>query len=301
MRNKVVLVFFDGIGIDSKKTSNPFPIGDMKYITSIVGGSLTSEHFIEGPKLVFKGLDACLGIKGIPQSATGQTALFAGINAPVILGYHFPAFPNKALRDILQKNNLFKEAVETGIRATFANAYTPGYFELVQEGKRKHSVTTISVMASGLPFRRISDLQEGRAVYWDITNRYLQEKSDIEIPTIDPFSAGMNLAALLDENDLVVFESFLPDIIGHRRSLQQAVDLCSLMDRFIEGIVSGMCDKSTLVIASDHGNMEDMSTSAHTKNPALFISIGENAGAFSGVEAITGIKSTILSILSGIS
>ena len=39
-----------------------------------------------------------LGIEGLPQSATGQTALFTGINAAQLLGRHLFGFPNQPFR-----------------------------------------------------------------------------------------------------------------------------------------------------------------------------------------------------------
>jgi 2,3-bisphosphoglycerate-independent phosphoglycerate mutase len=297
--NKVIFVFLDGVGVGPENPDNPFAVCHMKFLWGLTGCTLTSRRSVTKRNVVFKGIDACLGVPGAPQSATGQTALFTGVNAPKLLGYHYPAFPNEELGRIIETDNIFLASSRKGIASTFANAYSVEYFRLVREGKRKHSVTTLSVISAGLPFRKYSDLVEGRAVCWDITNDYLRERFGADIDSAEPETAGKNLAGLLDENDLVVFECFLPDLIGHERSMEKAGAFCLLLDRFCSGVIENMHADATLVISSDHGNVEDLSTGGHTLNPAILIAIGAHAASFAGVEAITEIKDRMLGVLAG--
>ena len=116
------------------------------------GASLLSERFL------LKGIDACLGVDGVPQSATGQTTLFTGQNAAEILGHHYPAFPTASLQKILKKHSFLKQLTDLGVSCTFVNPFTEAYFELVKAGKRKHSASTLSTLAAELPFRFESDL-----------------------------------------------------------------------------------------------------------------------------------------------
>jgi 2,3-bisphosphoglycerate-independent phosphoglycerate mutase len=297
MANKVILVFLDGVGVASENENNPFSQSKMDFIRRLINGPLTSEHTVIKPRIVFKGVDACLGVEGLPQSATGQTALFTGINAPLRIGYHFPAFPNKELIQIIDEHNIYKTLALHGKVSTFANAYTPDYSRLVREGRRKHSVTTVAALSAGLAFRKLEDLKVGRAVYWDITNRFLKERFGVDIETIAPYEAGKNLYGLTDENDLVVFESFRTDMIGHAKSKEEAFELCTMLDDFLKGVADNLGDRNTLVVASDHGNFEDLSTGAHTKNPALLLSIGAQAELFGECSAIPDLKEKIVGII----
>ncbi len=297
MNNKVIFIFLDGVGVAEENENNPFSFCTMDFLHGITGGRLCSGRVVESGNVVFKGIDACLGVKGIPQSATGQTALFTGTNAPGILGYHFPAFPNEELKSMIRERNLYFDVAALGKSATFANAYGPRYFKFVEEGKRQHSVTTVSLLAAKLKVRTLDDLRAGKAVYWDMTNAYLKERAGEYVAEISPFDAGRNLARISEENSLVVFECFLPDLIGHRRSLENALSFCSGLDEFLRGVHEVMPDDATILITSDHGNMEDLSTAGHTTNPSMLVAIGSRAEAFADVDAITGIKDAIIRII----
>jgi bisphosphoglycerate-independent phosphoglycerate mutase (AlkP superfamily) len=53
--------------------------------------------------------------------------------------------------------------------------------------------------------------------------------------------------------------------------------------------------KITLIICSDHGNLEDISAKTHTRNPGLTITAGKNASKiYSDVKDITQIKPAII-------
>jgi 2,3-bisphosphoglycerate-independent phosphoglycerate mutase len=297
MQQRIILIFLDGVGLDTDKITNPFKRAHTPYINHIIGGCCILDFQTITDTVVFKGIDACLGIPGIPQSATGQTALFTGINAPALLGYHFPAFPNKPLKKIIAEHTLLKRVKELGHTAIFANAYTPAYFEQVKAGKRKHSVTTLSVMAAGLPFLTITDLKQGMAVYWDITNNALKEVYNLPVSPVTPEIAGKNLSHISKNYEFVIYESFLPDVIGHKGPIEEAIRVCELLDSFIYGILAHTGEETTLVVCSDHGNIEDMSHNDHTRNPALFLAAGKGAPVFSDVSAITDIAERVLKLL----
>jgi bisphosphoglycerate-independent phosphoglycerate mutase (AlkP superfamily) len=68
------------------------------------------------------------------------------------------------------------------------------------------------------------------------------------------------------------------------------------MDEFLLTLLNELNkNKITLIICSDHGNLEDLSTKTHTRNPALTITAGKNAKEiFNTVKDISQIKSAIL-------
>jgi len=295
--SRVVFVFLDGLGVGPADDSNPLWLAPMPTLRKLLGEPLVRGCSVDRPGLLFKAIDALLDVQGLPQSATGQTALFTGVNAAAMLGRHVGAYPNNPLAEVISEHNILKRAIERGYRATFANAYTPQYFRLVEEGKRHHSATTLSVLAAGLPFRTLDDLRRGEAVYWDITNRYLVEQLHLAVPIAEPETAGRRLARLAQDYDLILFESFLPDVVGHLQDKESALKVLDTLDRFFAGLLEKMEQADTLVVSSDHGNLEDLRVKTHTTNPVPLLIVGPGARAFRGVQAITDVAGGIMEAL----
>ena len=118
---KVLLIFIDGLGIaEPVKESNPAYHLTPGYI------------FARIPELPQEGscfpLDATMGVKGLPQSATGQTSLYTGINAQKFIGKHLSGYPNLALRKLLYKHSLFVILKNRGKRCLFINAFRHVFF-----------------------------------------------------------------------------------------------------------------------------------------------------------------------------
>jgi bisphosphoglycerate-independent phosphoglycerate mutase (AlkP superfamily) len=55
----------------------------------------------------------------------------------------------------------------------------------------------------------------------------------------------------------------------------------------------------TVVVTSDHGNLEDGRSTAHTTNPVPTIAIGPGRDAFHSIHALTDVAPAILSLLVG--
>ena len=295
----VCFVFLDGVGLGPASGSNPFVRASMPALRRLLDGPLVLGPPLVREQLLFLPMDACLGVAGLPQSATGQTALFTGLNAPALVGAHVPAHPSHALRDVIAEHSILKRATEMGLRATFANAYTDSYWRRAAHGKLRHSASTLTAGAALLRFRTMDDLAQGRAIYWDITHKVMHLVSGRKAARVQPEESGRRLARLAASHDLVLFESFLTDLAGHRRLPWPTEEVLSLIDRFLAGLLSTLADGSTLVLASDHGNVEDSSTRSHTANPVPLLVVGPGATAFRGARAITDVAPSILRWLGG--
>ncbi len=294
----VVFVFLDGVGLGPADESNPFWTARMPALRGLLGAPLADGLAVDRPGLLLKGVDACLGVEGLPQSATGQTALFTGVNAPAVEGRHISAWPTAKLREVIAQHSLLKRAVEAGFRATFANAYSERYWQLVEGRKWRHSASTLTNMAAGLPFRTLDDLRRGKAVYWDITHLAAREYNQFDVPLIAPEKAGARLARLSQTHDLVMYETFLPDLVGHRRApLDPVAFLDEMIDPFFAGLLDAIVTETTVVVCSDHGNLENIRSKTHTRNPVPLLAIGPGADAFRNANAITDVAEAILSVL----
>lgn len=285
------------MGLAPQGRYNPMGSARMPFTRSLLGRALVEGEPIVRNGLLLKGIDACLEVPGPPQSATGQTALFTGINASKAIGYHLPAYPDERCAAILEEHSVLKMASQAGLRASFANAYTRQYFADVEKGRLAHSATTLAVLAAGLRFRLMNDLRRGDAVYWDITNHTLQGRIKNAPPVIEPEKAGKNLAILSRSHDLLLFECFTPDLIGHRRDALQAVEWLNRLDRFLSATVRNLDAQTTMVISSDHGNLERLDIVAHSRNPVPLLAVGPRAGAFGPAKSITDVTPIILDIL----
>jgi hypothetical protein len=260
----------------------------------LLGRPMATAEPLVRDDLLMLPLDARLGVDGLPQSATGQTALFTGINAAALVGAHVPAHPGRVLRRAIAEHSLLRQVTQQGMRATFANAYSNTYWQRVAQGKLRHSASTLTAMSADLRFRTMDDLKRGEAVYWDITHEVMHLLLGPHVEQVLPEEAGCRLAQLTADHDLVLFESFLTDLAGHRRLPWPAEETLALLDRFLHGVLTSLRSGATLVLSSDHGNIEDSSTRAHTLSPVPLLVVGPGAAAFRDARAITDVAPAIV-------
>jgi len=220
------------------------------------------------PALAY-GLDASMGIPGLPQSATGQTAILTGVNAPAAMGRHISGFPGPSLRAILNEHSILRKVREAGLRASFLNAFGPRFFEM-PENQRRLSATSLATMASGAPFRTWEDLLDGRAVVHDLTHWRVREWG-YDLPLRSPEEAGAIIAQEAAQQDFSLFEYFETDRAGHEQDLDRARRCFADLDRALSIALSRLDPvTTTVIVASDHGNVEDAGVKTHTLNPAYF-------------------------------
>jgi len=294
----ILFVFLDGVGLRLASPSNPLSQVPMPHLAGLLGGPLVLDGAgREGlsPGVLLRALDACLGVPGLPQSATGQTALFTGVNAPALAGDHMTAFPTELLRAVLAECSVLKRAAEAGAKVLFANAHSEQFWQMIQEGKRRLGASTLTALAAGAPIPTLADLLAGRAVLWDITHEIASSYLDYDLPVVSPEEAGARLARLSARYDLVLFESFLTDLGGHQRIGAEWV--LPRVDAFLGSILAHRPPDVTLVVCSDHGNLEDATTKAHTTNPVPLLVVGPAAESFGRAKAITDVTPAILSSL----
>jgi len=309
----VVLIFLDGVGLgkDDPKV-NPWASVQDPTLIAVEGRNPT------WPGAVMKPLDASLGVKGLPQSATGTTALLTGINAPEALGRNLSGFPSQPLRDIIAEHSIHRQAIQRGLKPTFANAYTASYF---QRPNLRKSVTTWAVHAAeelGMKFRLMEEYKSGSAVFHDLTGeliriqgngnklkppmdkqvvfkRYIRDPeafrkmvSQWDIEPIDPAEGGRRIAGLAPDHDFILFEYVKTDMMGHEQDLGWARDVVDEVMEFLHVLLENLnLERDTLLIVSDHGNSEDLSVKTHTLNPVPSVAIGPLA------EEILSVSTTI--------
>ena len=152
----------------------------------------------------------------------------------------------------------------------------------------------------GLSLRMLEDLQEGRAVSHDFTNRFLIERG-FDVDSCTPEAAGGRLARLGASHDFTLYEHFITDRIGHSQGRDLARDHMRELTRFLRATLEAAdLSRQTVVVTSDHGNIEDLSTRSHTLNPVATLAFGPGRHyVASRVRCLTDIAPAIVDTLSG--
>lgn len=241
-----------------------------------------------------------MGVPGLPQSATGQTAIFTGVNAPKAIGRHLNAQPSPALREIIGRDNLFKMLMREGFTVTNANAYRQEYLDRMNDpGERRYkpSVTSVMTMSAGVRFRLVDDYRRGEGIYHDITGKIIEE-SGYGSGTISPQEAARRLYSISRQYDFTLFEHFMTDIIGHRMDRNAAVEEIELLDAFFGGLMDLLDPlEDLLFITSDHGNIEDISIKPHTMNEVPTVLYGKlPAGVRVRIGSLTDITPAVVEL-----
>jgi hypothetical protein len=215
-----------------------------------------------------------MGVPGLPQSGTGQTTILTGVNAPALLGHHYGPYPNQPLRELLSNGNLFRHLLAAGRPVAFANAYPDRFLNRLGRGTERLSANSRAAYLAGLKLRGPTELKAGRAISSLLTNTYWRDWG-YDVPELTAAEAGAQLVGLTDDHALTYFEFWYTDVAGHRQDLDLSLYVLRMLDEFIGGILDTLdLSRSLLVILSDHGNFEDLSTAKHTHNPALGLLAG---------------------------
>lgn len=216
-------------------------------------------------------------MEGLPQSGTGQATLLTGRNCAALHGHHFGPWVPVGLRELVQDESWLQRAVAGGLRAAFANAY-PEDWPGTGAGRRRVAGPPLAARAAGLLTRHGRALARGEAVASEIVNagwrRWLGERA---APRITPEEAGGVLAGIAADHDLTFFAHYATDTAGHRGGMAGAIAALERVDRFLAGVLAGLPAGATLVVVSDHGNVEDV-RGGHTRNPALGLVVDPPGG-----------------------
>jgi 2,3-bisphosphoglycerate-independent phosphoglycerate mutase len=298
----VLLLFLDGVGIGPAGPANPFAAATLPVLRTWLGGRLPLQEEVgasgrlrapSGAYLV--AADAGLGQPGRPQSGTGQTSLLTGINAAARFGRHFGSWVPVALRDTLERENLLSRVGGAGRSACFANAYPLRLVPAMLA--RRPAAPPLAARAAGVLVRDAAELRAGTAVASSITNEGWRDRLGADVPLVSPADAGETLARLAAQHAFTLFAHYDTDLVGHRREMAGAVGALEKVDAFLGGLLGTLSDATLLLVASDHGNIEDVRV-GHTENRVPVIAYGPGAAHLADrVDAITDVAPAILDLL----
>lgn len=313
---RILFVFLDGVGLGPSGPQNPFSTTAVPHLAELAGhASWTNElSRIQRPLHLVQAIDATLGVDGLPQSGTGQATLFTGVNCASLVGRHFGPFPHSSTHEILQQKSLFRrlqeisspetsrdgrsaETQEEIVASAFANAYPPQFFDFVRNRGRL-TVTTRACMEASVTVRGIDALRSGRAIPADLTGDAWRDKLDLDVSRIPATESGRRLLELSRSYRCTLFEYFLTDKMGHGRLEEKPGALLRQIDRFLGAILDDLQPATeALVVTSDHGNLEDLGSKTHTRNPVPLFVHGWAAPYFESVTSLTGVTPAVVRAL----
>ncbi len=274
---RILLVFLDGVGIGPGDPGiNPFvrAAPELPTLTRLLGGPAPT---LDRPRVSGAAghafpLGATLDVEGVPQSGTGQVALLTGESAAELFGRHFGPWTPVRLRPLVEARSVLRRAADAGRSVAFANAYPRGWPG--SRGGRRIAGPPLAASAVGALVRHEEALARGDAVASEIVNdgwrRHLGHAS---LPQVSAAEAGANLARISRAADLTLFAHYATDTAGHAMDMDRAVAALTRVDDFLGGMLAALSPDTLLLVASDHGNLEDVRT-GHTRNPALGLATG---------------------------
>jgi len=284
-RGRVLMLFLDGVGLGGRDPSrNPLAAAELPALEALAGGKLltdTPPH--ASAHVVFRHLDAGLGVDGLPQSATGQTSLLSGINGAEVMGRHYGPWPGPTLKRVLQSGTLFHRASS----AVLANAYPEQYIRGLEGRRSRANAPVVAARAAGVPLIDLEGYRHGRGLGADVTGEGFRH-FDPDLAPLTAEEAAGRLARLAQAHGFTFYDVWLTDRYGHQQRHDQAVALLEAIDAVVAALARRL-PGTTLVLVSDHGNVEDMSSGRHSLNPVPLLAVGPAAASYAGARDLTDV------------
>lgn len=291
--HRLLLLFLDGVGIgEGDPERNPFARAVIPTLLRLMGGRLPTLDAprVHGPHGTSFPMDATLDTGGIPQSGTGQASLLTGRNAARLYGRHFGPWTPVRLRPMVEEESLLRVARSQGRDVVFANAYPRGWPGPGPRGSRRVAGPPLAALGAGLLNRHEEALAAGAAVSSEMVNEAWRRHLGHDfLPRITEEEAGRNLGRIAGEADLTLYAHYATDTAGHRGGMAGGVEALERVDRFLSGVLQTLPADASLLVVSDHGNLED-TEAGHTRNPALGVAAGPGGPRLAdAIEGITDV------------
>lgn len=265
---RVAILFTDGVGVGPRAPATN-PLARDAYLLSQFDDGTGTPLPPGGTRL---DVDTTFGVEGRPQSASNQTAIFTGQPAPRLIGQHVLGYPNAPLRELLARHSVVRAMRDAQRTVAFLNAFPLAYLDALKlrhaeapdDGitippryarRLKASASTLAFAAADAEFHTLA----GRALTHDLKR----------VPPDEAAARFWNLAA-----DFTLFEHFLADEAGHAQDADAARDALSRFDTFARAVIASRPADAQVLICSDHGNVEDLSTRGHTHNRVAVLHFG---------------------------
>lgn len=269
----MVWVFVDGLGL-APAAADGSPPATPRLDALLGGPTLVDAPLAPTPAGRRFSLEATLGVAGLPGTATGQASLVTGENAARVMERHVHAYPGPQLRGFIDAcGTVFSRLAQDGMRVGLVTAYPPQARETALRYAARKAGAALADSGDGVPVLRphIGLLGAGR------------EASDLERTAT---GAALLAAELARPYDLSVVETDVCDRAGHLREGREPEQRCAVfyVDAFIAALRGALEEQDVVVVASDHGNAEDIGRRGHTRNRVPVIVLGRHCPDLEGAD-----------------
>jgi hypothetical protein len=199
------------------------------------------------------------------------------------------------LRPLVEERSVLRRVADSGRSVAFANAYPKGWPGA--RGGKGIAGPPLAARGAGALDRHEEALAEGNAVSSEIVNdSWRLHLGHRLVPEVTAEEAGRNLARISRDASLTLYAHYATDTAGHRKEMTAAVAALERVDAFFSGLVDALDADTLLLVASDHGNLEDV-RAGHTLNPALGVARGPGAERAAGLSDLREVAALVLEML----
>jgi 2,3-bisphosphoglycerate-independent phosphoglycerate mutase len=116
-----------------------------------------------------------------------------------------------------------------------------------------------------------------------------------------PEQAAEIISAIVPEHRFTLYEYFITDKMGHAQDRPGACAVLVNLARFVRHLLSRLdLSRTTVLLTSDHGNIEDLSSRNHTLNLVPTLLWGEHRESIAArVRSLADITPAIVGVLAG--
>lgn len=151
--------------------------------------------------------------------------------------------------------------------------------------------------SAGLKLNSVDEVLNEQAITAEIIQDYWRKHLSLDIPSISINQAAERVAKVSSTYDMTLMEYYLTDKAGHEQDMNTAFEAIKRLDSFLHHYLEVKPNDQTLVITSDHGNLENLSVKTHTMNPVPLVVLGPKATYFRQVRSIVDITPAIMESL----
>ena len=302
---RAAILFTDGVGVGPDDPSTN-PLARAAYLLSQFSNGSGTQLPAGGTR---HDVDTTFGLPGRPQSASNQTAIFTARPAPTLVGRHVLGYPNAPLRGLIATHSIVRRVTESGRSATFANAYPAAYLDALGLKRRpsegadleiparflrrlKASASTLAMSAGGVELRTLDDARHDEGLTHDVDGSSAARRH-LVVPARSPKEAAAIFWKL--SADFTLFEHYLADEAGHAQDHAAAEQALRTFDDFARAVIAMRPPDCHVLICSDHGNVEDLSTRSHTRNPVAALSFG--ASTLPPLQTVADVGAAALAVM----
>ncbi|MBM4379655.1 MAG: metalloenzyme [Deltaproteobacteria bacterium] len=308
----VVVLFTDGVGV-GRRDAAVNPLARSEYLLSRFEDGSAAPLPAGGTAV---HVDPTFDVPGRPQSASNQAALLTGDPAPQLVGRHVLGFPDAPLRTLLAERSIVRRLVAAGRRATLANAYPAAFLDALGLPRRpsrqpdialspawrrraRASAVTLAMGAGQVLLRTFDDARAGEGLTHDVDGAAARGRG-VDVPSRSAGEAADVLLRLAAAHELTWFEHHLADEAGHAQDFALADSALSAFDGLVREVVARKPPGLHVVVCSDHGNVEDLSTRNHTRHPVPVLHFGPgSANALEGLHTLADVGRRVLELAGG--